>query len=77
MRLLYRFGETLIANPDFQLRQLDFVNDVLQLQLTAPNISQIEQFKQQLENGNALSVKIQSEEAGQNSVEVHLEIREI
>ncbi len=76
MRLLYHFGEVLSANPDFQLWQLDFVNEMLQLQLTAPSISQIEQFKLQLESGNALSVKILSAESGQNAVEVHLEIRE-
>jgi len=52
------------------------VNEMLQLQLTAPSISQIEQFKLQLESGNALSVKILSAESGQNAVEVHLEIRE-
>jgi len=76
MRLLYQSGEVLSANPGFQLRQLDFVNDILQLQLIAPDISQVEQFKQQLESSNELSVKIQSAEAGQNGVEAHLEIRE-
>ncbi len=76
MRLLYQCGEALNANPGFQLRQLDFVNDILQLQLGAPDISQVEQFKQQLESSNLLSVKVQSAEAGQNGVEAHLEIRE-
>ena len=76
MRLLYRTGEILGGNPEFLLQQLDFVNGSLQVQLTAPGISQLEQFKQQLESGNALSVKIQSAEAGQNAVEAHLEIRE-
>lgn len=76
MRLLYQSGEVLSANSGFQLRQLDFVNDILQLQLTAPDISQVEQFKQQLESSNELSVKIQSAEAGQNGVEAHLEVRE-
>ncbi|WP_292428807.1 type II secretion system protein GspL [Methylobacter sp.] len=76
MRLLYQSGEVLSANPGFQLRQLDFANDILQLQLTAPDISQIEQFKQQLESSNELSIKVQSAEAGQNTVEAHLEIRE-
>lgn len=76
MRLLYQSGEILGANPGFQLRQLDFVNDVLQMQLSAPDISQVEQFKQQLEGSAAVSVKVQSAEAGQNAVEAHLEIRE-
>lgn len=76
MRLLYRTGEILGGNPEFLLQQLDFVNGSLQVQLTAPGISQLEQFKQQLESGNVLSVKIQSAEAGQNAVEAHLEIRE-
>lgn len=76
MRLLYQSGEILGANPGFSLRQLDFVNDVLQVQLSAPDISQVEQFKQQLEGSAAVSVKVQSAEAGQNAVEAHLEIRE-
>lgn len=76
MRLLYQTGEVLGTNPDFQLRQLDFANNLLQLQLTAVDISQIEQFKQQLESSNQLSVKVQSAEAGQNGVEAHLEIKQ-
>jgi general secretion pathway protein L len=76
MLLLYQTGEILSANPGFKLQQLDFVNDIMQLQLTAPDISQIEQFKQQLESGNELSVKVQSAEAGQNAVEAHLEIKQ-
>jgi general secretion pathway protein L len=76
MSLLYHSGEVLSTNPDFKLRQLEFVNDMLQLQLTAPDISQVEQFKQQLESSHELSVKIQSAEAGQNTVEAHLEIRQ-
>jgi type II secretory pathway component PulL len=76
MRLLYQSGEILGANPGFQLRQLDFVNDVLQVQLNAPDISRVEQFKQQLEGSAAVSVKVQSAEAGQNAVVAHLEIRE-
>ncbi|MFA5984152.1 MAG: type II secretion system protein GspL [Methylococcaceae bacterium] len=76
MRLLYQTGSTLSAQPGFQLKQLEFVNDSLQLQLSAPDISQLEQFKQQLESNKALQVKIQSAEAGQNSVEVHLEIKQ-
>jgi general secretion pathway protein L len=76
MRLLYQTGEMVTANPGYQLQQLNFVNGILQMQLTAPDISQVEQFKQQLERSEALSVKIQSAEAGQNAVEAHLEIRE-
>jgi len=76
MRLLYQTGEVLSVNPDFQLQQLDFVNGILQLQLTAPDISQVEQFKQQLESSNELSAKVQSAEAGQNGVEAHLEIKQ-
>jgi len=76
MRLLYQVGEILTANPDYQMQQLDFVNGILQLQLTAPDISQVEQFKQQMESSQSLSVKILSAEAGQKAVEAHLEISE-
>ncbi len=76
MRLLYRTGEILGGNPEFLLQQLEYLNGSLQVQLTAPDISRLEQFKQQLESKNVLSVKIQSAEAGQNAVEAHLEIRE-
>lgn len=76
MRMLFKVGETLNALPGFQLKQLEFVNDSLLLQLFAPDISQLEQFKQQLETARRLAVKVQSAEAGENSVEVHLEVRE-
>lgn len=76
MRMLFKVGETLNASPGFQLKQLEFVNDSLLLQLLAPDISQLEQFKQQLENARHLAVKVQSAEAGETSVEVHLEVRE-
>jgi general secretion pathway protein L len=74
MRLLYASGMAINANPSFQLRQLDFVNNLLQLQLNVPDISQLEQFKQQLETNDGMSVKILSAESTQNSVEAHLEI---
>jgi general secretion pathway protein L len=76
MRLVYGTGEILSANGAFQLQQLDFANDILQLQLTAPEMTQLEQFKQQLENSNAFSVKVLSAESTQNDLEAHLEIRE-
>ena len=76
MRLLYETGRILSANSAFQLQQLDFANDILKLQLTAPEMTQLEQFKQQLENSNELSVKILSAESTQNALEAHLEIRE-
>jgi general secretion pathway protein L len=76
IRLLYGTGQILSANSAFQLQQLDFTNDILQLQLTAPEMTQLEQFKQQLENSNELSVKILSAESAQNALEAHLEIRE-
>ncbi|UOA10529.1 type II secretion system protein GspL [Methylobacter sp. S3L5C] len=76
MQLLYQTGEMLGTNPDFKLQQLDFINNLMQLQLIATDISQIEQLKQQLESKNALSVKVQSAEAGPNGVEAHLEIKQ-
>jgi general secretion pathway protein L len=76
MRLLYESGLALSANPGFVVRQLDFVNKILLLQLTAPDINQLEQFKQQIESGNQLSVKILSAETAQNALEAHLEISE-
>ena len=74
MQLLYGSGEMLIANPSFQLRQLDFANDLLQLRLTASDLSQLEQYKQQLEN-IAFSVRILSAESVQNALEAQIEIR--
>lgn len=76
MRLLYGSGMALNANPGFQLQQLDFVNDQLQLQLSVPDISQLEGFKQQLQAACTCSVKILSAETSQNAVEAHLEITE-
>ncbi len=76
MRLLHITGEILGSNSGFHLQQLDFANDLLQLKLTAPEVSQLEQFKQQLEANNELSVKILSAESTQNDLEAHLEIRE-
>jgi general secretion pathway protein L len=76
MSLLYQTGQVLNVNPGFEIRQLDYINDSLQVQLIAPTISQVEQVKQQLESSNQLSVKIQSAEANQKGVEVHYEIKQ-
>jgi len=76
MSLLYQTGQVLSVNPGFEIRQLDYINDSLQVQLIAPTISQVEQVKQQLESSNQLSVKIQSAEANQKGVEVHYEIKQ-
>ena len=58
------------------MRQLDYINEILQIQLNAPDISQVEQIKQQLESSDALSVKIQSTEVTSNSVQVNYEIKQ-
>lgn len=76
MQLLYQTGQVLSVNPDFEIRQLDYINDSLQVQLNAPTISQVEQVKQQLESSKQLSVKIQAAEANQQGVEVHYEIKQ-
>ena len=76
MQLLYQTGQVLSVNPDFEIRQLDYINDSLQVQLNAPTISQVEQVKQQLESSKQLSVKIQAAEANQKGVEVHYEIKQ-
>ena len=75
MSLLYETGTVLNANVGYKLKQLDFINDLLQVQLTVPDIGQLEQIKQQLEDNPQLSVKIQSEEANKDGVEVHFEIK--
>ena len=75
MSLLYETGEVLNANVGYKLKQLDFLNDQLQIQLTIPDISQVDQIKQQLEASQRLLVKIKSEEANQDGVEVHFEIK--
>ena len=75
MSLLYETGEVLNANVGYKLKQLDFLNDQLQIQLTIPDISQVDQIKQQLEVSQQLLVKIKSEEANQDGVEVHFEIK--
>lgn len=76
MRLLYRTGEILAVNEGIVLQRIDFINGMLQLQLIAHDIGQIEQFTQALEKAQGLKVKIQSAEAGQNSVDAHVEVRE-
>jgi general secretion pathway protein L len=76
MSLLYQTGQVLNVNPGFEIRQLDYINDSLQVHLIAPTISQVEQVKQQLESSNQLSVKIQAAEANQKGVEVHYEIKQ-
>ena len=76
MQLLYQTGQVVSVNPGFEIRQLDYINDSLQVQLIAPAISQVEQVKQQLESSNQLSVKIQAAEANQKGVEVHYEIKQ-
>ena len=76
MQLLYQTGQVISVNPGFEIRQLDYINDSLQVQLIAPAISQVEQVKQQLESSNQLSVKIQAAEANQKGVEVHYEIKQ-
>ena len=75
LSLLYETGEVLNANVGYKLKQLDFLNDQLQIQLTMPDISQVDQIKQQLEASQQLLVKIKSEEANQDGVEVHFEIK--
>ncbi len=75
MSLLYDTGEVLNANAGYQLKQLDFINNMLQIQLTMPDIAQVEELKQQLEASPQLLVKIQSEEANKDSVEVHFELK--
>jgi general secretion pathway protein L len=76
MQLLYETGEVLTVNSAVEMRQLDYINEILQIQLNAPDISQVEQIKQQLESTDALSVKIQSTEVISNSVQVNYEIKQ-
>ena len=74
MPLLYQTGEVITANPGLEIRQLDYINEILQVQLNATDISQVEQVKQQLEGSNELLIKVQSAEANPKGVEVHYEI---
>ena len=74
MPLLYQTGEVITANPGLEIRQLDYINEILQVQLNATDISQVEQVKQQLESSNELLIKVQSAEANPKGVEVHYEI---
>ncbi|NOT12387.1 MAG: hypothetical protein HOP23_11245 [Methylococcaceae bacterium] len=76
MRLLYQSGDLLTAHSSFIIEQMDFVNDIFQIRLTAPNRHQVDQFKQQLESQSGLSVNITSVETGQQGVEANLEIRD-
>jgi general secretion pathway protein L len=76
MSLLYQTGIVLNANPGYKLQQLDFINDLLQIQLTVPDSNQLEQLKQQLEGSHQLLVKVQSAEAAKNGMEVHFEIKQ-
>lgn len=74
MHLLYQSGEHLKDNSALQLKKLNFANGSLLMQLNAPDIGQLEQFKQQ--TVDSVQVKIQSADSGTNGVEAHLEIRE-
>ncbi|PPD33715.1 MAG: type II secretion system protein GspL [Methylomonas sp.] len=74
MHILYQSGEHLKDNSALQLKKLNFANGSLLMQLNAPDIGQLEQFKQQI--ATSLQVKIQSADSGTNGVEAHLEIRE-
>jgi len=74
MQLLYQTGEVITANPGLEIRQLDYINEILQVQLNATDITQVEQVKQQLEGSNELLIKVQSAEENPKGVEVHYEI---
>lgn len=74
LNLIYHSGEILKQTPLLQLQEINFTNDVLTIRLTATALAEIEQFKQQLENQNAMSVKIQTAEANDKGFWARLEI---
>ena len=76
MQLLYQTGEVIAVNAGLEIRQLEYINETLQMQLNAADISQVEQVKQQLESSNELLIKVQSAEANPKGVEVHYEIKQ-
>jgi hypothetical protein len=53
---------------------MDFTTGILNIQLMATDIAQIETFKQLMQKNNALSVNIQSAESTDKGLSVRLEI---
>jgi len=76
MQLLYQTGEVITANSGLEIRELEYINEMLQMQLIAANSSQVEQLKQQFESSNELLIKIQSVAENPKGVEVHYEIKQ-
>jgi general secretion pathway protein L len=76
LRLLYGGGEVLQQDPALQLQHLDFMNDILSLQLTGTDIAQLDGFSQQLQAKPELAVKIQSAETNAQGLSARLDLSE-
>lgn len=75
LRLMYQTGEILKQDEILQLQALDFVNGVLNIQVTGTGIGQIENFKQRMEKEYGVKVNIQSAESNEKGLFAHIEIR--
>ncbi|MDD2722727.1 MAG: type II secretion system protein GspL [Methylovulum sp.] len=74
LRLFYQAGELLTQNPSLQLQAVEFANNTLNLQLTASDVAQLDQFKQSLQNTYGLGVKMLSAEPNETGVSARIEI---
>lgn len=74
LRLFYQTGAALAQNPNLQMQAFDFSNNMLSLQLTAPDLADIEQFKQLMQNSHGLNVTIQSADKNAQGIFAHINI---
>jgi len=76
LRLFHQTGELIVQNPNLQLQAVEFANTTLNLQLTASDIAQLDQFKQNLQETHGLTVKMLSADPNETGVNARIEISE-
>lgn len=74
LRLFYQTGELLSQNPNLQLQAVEFANTTLNIQLTASDVAQLDQFKQNLQETHGLTVKMLSADPNETGVNARIEI---
>ena len=72
--LLTKMQSILLKTPDLQIKQLNYQQQQIELQLFLPNLEKVEQFKQKIE-ATGLKVSIQSANSEQQQVAVRLRIQ--
>jgi general secretion pathway protein L len=74
LRLFYQTGQLLAQNPSLQLQAVEFANTTLNIQLTASDVAQLDQFKQNLQETHGLTVKMLSADPNETGVNARIEI---